>query len=108
MVAVARDQVNRSGIERILSGMATHRGAPAMRVSILELIHAAFTTNYSRLQQVEELSTMVLQCMLVCFLDHEDNLSVQEWALKNMVVAAQHGEARKFCHPSSRHPRTVM
>ncbi|ETV98198.1 hypothetical protein H310_08924 [Aphanomyces invadans] len=94
--AVARDQVNRSGIERILSGMATHRGAPAMRVSILELIHAAFTTNYSRFQQVEELSTMVLQCMLVCFLDHEDNLSVQEWALKNMVVAAQHASNLEF------------
>ncbi|CAK4760137.1 unnamed protein product [Aphanomyces euteiches] len=89
--AVAKEQANRSGIEHVLSGLAERRGAPALRISILQLIYVAFTTNYNRLQQVEELSTMVLRCDIQCLLDHEDNEVVQEWAVKNLVVSAQHG-----------------
>ncbi|ETV68058.1 hypothetical protein H257_15821 [Aphanomyces astaci] len=88
--AVARDQVNRSGIEHILSSLAKHRGAPALRVSILELIYVAFTTNYTRLNQVDELSTMVLNCVTLLLLDHEDHHAVQVLALQNLVTASQH------------------
>ncbi|RHY59654.1 hypothetical protein DYB38_001042 [Aphanomyces astaci] len=92
--AVARDQVNRSGIEHILSSLAKHRGAPALRVSILELIYVAFTTNYTRLNQVDELSTMVLNCVTLLLLDHEDHHAVQVLALQNLVMASQHGAYR--------------
>ncbi|KAH9126906.1 hypothetical protein AeMF1_002680 [Aphanomyces euteiches] len=94
--AVAKEQANRSGIEHVLSGLAERRGAPALRISILQLIYVAFTTNYNRLQQVEELSTMVLRCDIQCLLDHEDNEVVQEWAVKNLVVSAQHESNLEF------------
>ncbi|KAF0720519.1 Aste57867_238 [Aphanomyces stellatus] len=88
--AVAKDQVNRSGIEHILARLMIHRDAPALRVSILQLLYVAFTTNYTRLQQVDELSTRVLDCATQCLVDHADSPQVQEMALKNLVVAAQH------------------
>ncbi|KDO24310.1 hypothetical protein SPRG_10385 [Saprolegnia parasitica CBS 223.65] len=87
---VAKDQVSRSGIEHILTDLIAACASTSMRISILQLIHVAFVTNYDRLNQVEELSSMVLDGVRDCFLTHQNSVTLQEWALKSLVVACKH------------------
>ncbi|OQS00497.1 hypothetical protein ACHHYP_03441 [Achlya hypogyna] len=87
---MAKDQVNRSGIEHILTDLIAACASTSMRVSILQLIYVAFVTNYDRSSQVEELSTMVLDGVRDCFVTHQDSIVLQEWALKSLVVACRH------------------
>ncbi|OQS04055.1 hypothetical protein THRCLA_03661 [Thraustotheca clavata] len=91
---MAKEQVNRSGIELILAQLITACKSTTLRVSILQLLYVAFLS--SEFNEVEELSTMVLNCIRDCVLEHQNSLSMQEWALKNFVIASQHPSNLEF------------